>query len=1092
MPGRDADDPDRDLANVNRFTDLARVAGGPGACPDGFGVPDGCYNLRCPPPPAIRRSTVQPAVPISGGPDVHAIDDRPTKPWWGQRHRAQPQTVVLPTHRTSVDGRLVTLPDRHLALFQPENIEAGLRASTDPQRPVLSRTISIPEFAIHDPRPGHTRLATDRYLDPKASHQRFWDMCSETGPEPSENPRRCAGRWGPSDPGADPTSCQASTPDGCPRYEGECYDQTLIHANAVDGVWELRGSPVTIFVPDGKTVESATDLYGTSGEKPLEGLWIYPRNVVTDPVELPQYDDYWYDLQVAQVTPGVLDWERPQFVQRVQDQCMGTNPAPWCAWLDNQQVVAGSYVFGHGPGAQDDEVWDGHGGHGLLEPATTADGRLLMLHDKGILYAYNDGQQYGPCDVRGWSRFEPLSMAHQDPRLRERYGLARYPIHDTQGVAYAPGEEIGGGYPWIDRRGNNLMFPAATSIHDGFLPTWRSTGALATQAELNQTNGSGVVVVGSWTRGRMINLDNGLNRTDFSFGANAVRAEIFDLPLYDTETKAVRPGGISLLSSLESSFAHYDAFAPPLPFDVVWHASSSEQYNALVVFDEYLDPDALVVAHGNAPLRRDVSVNVNRYRGSPPDLQVGIYPDDGFEPTTDDGWLWAFARSPRLQNAATAPGPARLQLRGGAWIPPVAEGGVLGKGVFLDGLNDHITVDGLPIDVRGLYVGLWIDSRDPDWATGDGQPRAVLTFRDGSVVGLTKTQAVIMDVAGVEHAIDLSAVGLRAERWFHFAAHVQVNPIGRTASLQLLVNGNPVGTATTIDGLRTVPEASVDAPGCAYRDDGLYCSPDGSAAVVCAWGNQVYALDCWETFSVCDPSLASSGTNPCTTPGPEGPWSDASGFVVGIDREGPWPPLRGWVDEVRAYRVRPGLLQGRALREHQCNLALGSLRNDGQGDVCDIVDLAHDEALEAEVGTGLDLAPQAYLHRTCGSTVHADADPACVRTQALGTADKYLVAHEPRPDQSDVGFCIRCHQDPQDPVPGLRPAALVPGAASVLAFEDPRRQPMAWPRWMPGTEPRLHGDAVPPTADGWVGDESIDTLILGGDRFTPPSRIRPR
>jgi hypothetical protein len=160
--------------------------------------------------------------------------------------------------------------------------------------------------------------------------------------------------------------------------------------------------------------------------------------------------------------------------------------------------------------------------------------------------------------------------------------------------------------------------------------------------------------------------------------------------------------------------------------------------------------------------------------------------------------------------------------------------------------------------------------------------------------------------------------------------------------------------------------------------------------------------------------------------------------------------------------------------------------------ICRQLDFRHSEPIDADgVGTGLDLAVEAYQTRSCASTTHGNppADADCARGELLGLKNRNLVADSPRPGFGDLPFCQSCHTTSNDPVPGLRPAALLPG--TVAARDDPRRQPLSWPALQSGGLPEIDGQLVLPFHSGWLSRE-LDELLLGDSPTEGPRKIEPQ
>src|SRR5690606_22800817 len=212
----------------------------------------------------------------------------------------------------------------------------------------------------------------------------------------------------------------------------------------------------------------------------------------------------------------------------------------------------------------------------------------------------------------------------------------------------------------------------------------------------------------------------------------------------DADDVRFRQKGIQNFNSSEHVFGTYDALRPTLPLDVVWTVSTDEDKNVELAFDEYLMPNALVLAPMNAPLA------LAHPRGPTARPQQASFVDDGFVAAhpaeavrygaTAD---FRFARSPKLQNASTANRardgasvrpPSHLTVRGGARVEPVGLGGVRGKGLYLDGENDFVEV---PIeaqpDIEDFSISLFVDPRVDEPGP---RPRTLVFFPDDSFFAL--------------------------------------------------------------------------------------------------------------------------------------------------------------------------------------------------------------------------------------------------------------------------------------------------------------------------------------------------------------------
>lgn len=672
------------------FDDLAMVHDDAKECGSSFNVEDveACYNDDLPPEPSIRRSLLKPERSHWDGGQTSTQTLKP----WGAERSTPGQYFAVPSHRTSTDGRIATVSDTQLAVLHPENADYGSQVSTDASRPIRGYRGSIGTWARVSPDSSNTRYPRAMLDDDSASeHEYNLDLCSANGVESTDNPQ----------------FCRARNEEGDALVDGDCYDQTIIYSNrnvGADGrYWELRSLDVVLFVPHGKEAQV---------QPWAQRIRVFPRSAVTDYMELPAYEHYDYNKQIADYGTGSDRWSSTSLLaERWDDDCAKGSSEPWCAFISDQKAIAPSAHYSmEGFGDWDGRTFE----QALLEPTTTADGMVIVIHNvNGIFYSYNT---QGPCDASGWREFKSIASAYQDPDVNTRYGFARNPIRDTRGETFASGTPVPGGYPWIDRAGDNIMFPAAESIA-GFKVRWNedlawtqddgsysfSAGELAQFEDFNHANARGVVVVGSWTGGKEVLVDGGVNLTDWESPLFNADPGTMRLQMYEESRTVFRNIGTARLSSLENQLNGFDAWTPISPFDVVWMVGSSYEHNTELVFDEYMHEDALVVAHMNAQLKPYSTV----------DGDLAYHDDNGFEcPGSDiESTSCAFRGTPVLQNAATVSSPATLRLLGGAWVPPVAEGGVKGKGIFLDGTNDHIEVTGLTGGGDGYYLGMWVDLR---------------------------------------------------------------------------------------------------------------------------------------------------------------------------------------------------------------------------------------------------------------------------------------------------------------------------------------------------------------------------------------------
>jgi hypothetical protein len=194
----------------------------------------------------------------------------------------------------------------------------------------------------------------------------------------------------------------------------------------------------------------------------------------------------------------------------------------------------------------------------------------------------------------------------------------------------------------------------------------------------------------------------------------------------------------NIIDSLENKLNYRRYLRTQSFHDVVWHLNNSRQTDELV-FDDVLDPDAVVVADMNGLLTLD----------NPSFIITPLLHHSGWNDSVHQ-----FNGQVQLQNAATAPGtqwsvPAYGLVTGPGRVEPAATGGIHGKGFWMDGT---IGLDfTMPAQAAGQvaahdwYVGLFVDCRFDD----DGVERRLLTFPDQTSIRVYgRRQVVYADAAG--------------------------------------------------------------------------------------------------------------------------------------------------------------------------------------------------------------------------------------------------------------------------------------------------------------------------------------------------------
>lgn len=367
-----------------------------------------------------------------------------------------------------------------------------------------------------------------------------------------------------------------------------------------------------------------------------------------------------------------------------------------------------------------------------LEPMITEDGRLMVFRGPDIVYSYNVN---GPCDPYGWSTPRKILSASVDPRLRDpvtsqpKYDFIRYPFRDTMGNLLSNDQNavLAGSYPWIDRKGKNLFFfqveEALTAQNkDGdFKLEYRCAdwGQGCYNTDINGGRTRGLSVMGLWTHGKSVMLDNALNDADYI--ADAMPHSQRSIKAYSGNTNVRIAGGRhsgktdgniyvnspelgmlfangSILHSVENKFNYLTNAKPKTPRDVVWKMSRGYRTDE-VVFDEYNDPNYLIYSEMSG------AINANTYYNG---FQNRIKNVNG-----------CFTGEVRVQNAATTPiygTPAYGSVTNDnvARIEPVALGGIRGRGLNLR--NANALKYNLPanpkLSGKEGYLGAFFESRN--------------------------------------------------------------------------------------------------------------------------------------------------------------------------------------------------------------------------------------------------------------------------------------------------------------------------------------------------------------------------------------------
>ncbi|MEZ4361716.1 MAG: hypothetical protein R3B48_16125 [Kofleriaceae bacterium] len=452
----------------------------------------------------------------------------------------------------------------------------------------------------------------------------------------------------------------------------------------------------------------------------------------------------------------------------------------------------------------------------IIEPVLSGDGRLFVYHDgRTIKYAVSPPSGgFAPCDARGFKPARSISHMFWDPDMAP-YGIARFQLRDSENRLIADDAEVGGAYPWIDRNGSNLFittggnslyymnaagviksrYPVLTAPVPGASPN-PPTNLTEIRAIGDVGGRNGIMVMGLWTQGKMVVLDNRINNSDLAI--LDVNPAIHDrnLDLYASTPGGTRIGASNsfFINSLENVLNHDPDLRPITPRDVVWQVAATTG-TAEVAFDDFLLKRMLIFS----PMNPTVA-------NTAPALHSRDYVD-GFRNTGQfrgEGFL----DTPHVQNAAATTYwtlPSFGSLLGGARVEPVAAGGVTAKGIHLDGLDDRIEY---PIPAQSasratdMATSAWMYSLwlNPTTALSATQ-RLILTTPDGTQVLLTAARVLIRRGAETAAITVPIPIRLAPTRYSHLA--IVSRPSGAGSSLALHLDGFLLATvATTTPMLR--------------------------------------------------------------------------------------------------------------------------------------------------------------------------------------------------------------------------------------------------------------------------------------------------
>lgn len=674
-------------------------------------------------------------------------------------------------------------------------------------------------------------------------------------------------------------------------------------------------------------------------------------------------------------------------------------------------------------------------------------------------YAYNDSSNL-PCDISQWTDLHPLTHAFHDNRINQQYGFAQYQIRDAEGNLLADGEQIRGSqYPWLSQDGSMILMELngemlhyideqSNRLRSRYertcgIPGANSDSGCALQNGFNSRNNAdqtryigryesrrnvnrGVVAVGRWTHGKMVELDNLLNYMDY--GVNSRDLQHLYLNLYEPNPSAgnttAHNDGTILISnnkqegapviplsmnegaqiwSVENRFNFLPNMAPVTPRDIVWQVSKGNGVTEEVAFDDFIDPHVLIYAPMNT------SFNNNKYDDSvDPEREMQGY-NNGFKRTgifTAEG----FTEAVHYQNAATADDNAVIADNsiqqdffdipaygvgiGDMRIEPIALGGVRGKGAWLSGANGGGIEFTIPAQSKSLesgswYYGLFIDSR------GETK-RRLLTLPNGSNLQVNNTDnTLFLENASSSTSLEipLPSTVFQSHQWLHI-------------------------------GMRVAPETI-----------NLYVN-----------GNLFTEL-----------SFGSNQENPFILKNSDLPGNITLGAVNASDSTG----VRAWIDEFKMIHITHEDLSQEMFCEHARGTLVG-LNQTYEGPL-DTLAMEQDSLGKSIIDNELltnqksDFTSERYACYIDYKS-HLGAHLASVPDNSWSLRDALLIKsplvfNQARPDATDNSFCLLCHIDGHPKTLNITDALGLNSAASVE--DDPRRQPLQPMPLMYGTIPEF-------------------------------------
>ncbi len=423
---------------------------------------------------------------------------------------------------------------------------------------------------------------------------------------------------------------------------------------------------------------------------------------------------------------------------------------------------------------------------------------------------------FAPCDTRGFDHLTPVSHAPFDNDIKNKYGFAANRFRDPMGNIIPNGAQMGTTYPWIDKKATNMvMMGVNVNLYNYNSKTRKVTSRFQTRCVVNGCNNSpanesqinefenlgdakGFLVVGLWTHGKLVYMDNPIHNVDFGLHVPDIAQREIKLYSNGPSEGFVRVGSgrdtsnvnlqnlpatsfnTSFFESLENLWNHLPNMRPRTPRDVVWYVGNGVRTHEFA-FDDYMDEGVLINSPMNAALERSP-------RGAN-DTFMKHY--DGYDVVNT-----RFGLDIKLQNAATSQRwniPSHGRINGSnasdVRVEPVAMGGAHAKGFFTrssQGIVYDIPSQNQNTTNKSWFLSFFVDPR----FNNDGSVRSLLRFPEGDQVALLGLNRIrFTNSSGDVRTVNLGTTIPRS-KWSHLG--FQVTPGGKF--IRIYFNGFHIAT----------------------------------------------------------------------------------------------------------------------------------------------------------------------------------------------------------------------------------------------------------------------------------------------------------